>query len=281
MTAESEVDLVQRARSGDRAAFDELVQIHQPQLRGVVRRMIGHPEDTEEVTQEALLRAWNAVSRFRGESRFGTWLCAIATRCAIDHLRQRQRWRVEAQVVYGNECCDSEELAAEVGGVMSSPDFVFEANEHIAFCFACVGRSLPPEQQAVMVLREVMGLTNQEAADALEISESVLRHHLSDARHTMQQRFEGLCSLINKEGVCYQCKALRDATPETQRGPDIPGVSTFEQRLTVVREGDIDRGMSQAMHDLFWRRIKTLEGDGIGSTIPGTDRGMDSSGHGG
>lgn len=274
-TAAEEIVQITRARAGDRAAFDGLAQTNLRRLRGVVRKMIGHPEDTDEVVQESLLRAWEAVGRFRGDAGFGTWLCAIGVRCAIDHLRRQKRWRKEAQVVYGNECYTTEALYAEVGNALTAPDHVFEAHEHIAYCFTCVARSLLPEQHAALVLREVMGLSNREAAEALGVSESVLRHHLSDARATMQKNFEGLCTLVNKQGICYQCKGLRDGTPEAQRGPEIPDVADLDRRFAVVREADTDAGLSQAMHDLFWRRIKEIEEQGIGSPVPLSNCGRD------
>lgn len=82
-------------------------------------------------------------------------------------------------MVDGNECGGSDDLFSEVAGVILSPEFVFDVREHIAFCFTCVGRSLPSDQQAAVVLREMIGLTNRESAEALQVTESVFRHYLS------------------------------------------------------------------------------------------------------
>jgi RNA polymerase sigma-70 factor (ECF subfamily) len=268
-----EQDLVLRASGGDKRAFDRLLQDHRHQLRAVIRRMVGHPEDTDDLVQESAIRAWEAIGSFRGESKFGTWLCSIGARQAIDHLRRQKQWRTEAQIVYSNECSKSNELQSEVMAVFGDPEFTYEASEHIAYCFVCVGRSLPPDEQAVLVLREVLGMTGREAARVLGVTDSVLRHRLTSARREMEVRFEGLCSLVNKAGVCYQCKGLRDAAPVSRQGPDIPEVASLYERVRIVREANIDSGVAQALHDLFWTRTKELEESGRGSPVPESDCG--------
>jgi RNA polymerase sigma-70 factor (ECF subfamily) len=118
-----------------------------------------------------------------------------------------------------------------------------------------------------------MGMTAREAASALGITDSVLRHRLTSARNEMEQRYEGLCSLVNKRGVCYQCKGLRDATPTPRQGRDVTLLRDLDERLDIVRRANVDEGATQAMHDLFWRRTKELEESGRGSPIPESDCG--------
>jgi RNA polymerase sigma-70 factor (ECF subfamily) len=263
--------VLERAIGGDREAFDQLIRTHLPTLRAVVRRMVGHPEDTDDLVQESLLRAWNARDSFRGDARFGTWLCAIGTRAAIDHLRRRKRWRPAAQVAYAHACVEREELGMEVGATLAAPDFAYEVREHIAFCFSCVGRSLAPEEQAALLLTEVLGLTGREAATSLEMSEPTFRHTLAAARRTMTTTYEGLCALVNKKGVCYQCKGLREGVDEARRGEEAPALPTFEDRLAVVRARNVDSGVSQRLHDVFWRRIEEIEEQADGAEVPMMD----------
>lgn len=257
------------AQGGERRAFDQLAQNALPKLRGTIRRMIGHPQQTDDLVQDALAKAWSSMTAFDGRSAFSTWLCRIGTNAAIDFLRTEKRWREHAQVAYANECNASPDLAMEVGGVLMSPSFQYDVKEHVAFCFTCVGRSLDPELQAALVLREVEELSNQEAAKSLGLSESVFRHRLSEARSTMERSFEGLCALVNKQGVCYQCSGLREAIPDASRqGEPAPDALSLDRRLKVVRESDIDRGRSQEIHDLFWRRIADHEREGRGNVRP-------------
>jgi RNA polymerase sigma-70 factor (ECF subfamily) len=254
-----------RAREGDRTAFDDLARASLKRLRAVIRRMVGDASETDDLVQDTLLRAWTSLERFRGEAQFSTWLCAIGVRLAIDHLRSQRRWREEAQLVYANECASSPELGAEVAGAYATPEFIYQAKEHIAYCFVCVGRSLLPEEQAALVLREVMGMSEAEAARALEVTGSVFRHHLARARLEMTRTFDGLCALVNQSGPCWQCKGLRDFAPPDRRGEPIPSMDTFDSRLRLVAQADIDTGRSQALHDLFWARTRALEAVGHGS----------------
>ncbi|MCC6998937.1 MAG: RNA polymerase sigma factor [Deltaproteobacteria bacterium] len=267
--AATEASALAAAQAGDRAAFDRLAQGALPRLRATIRRMVGHPQHTDDLAQDALLRAWSSIRAFDGRAAFSTWLCRIGINLAIDFLRAEKRWRGHAQVAYANECNASPDLAMEVGGVLMSPSFHYDAREHIAFCFTCVGRSLEPELQAALLLREVQELSNLEASRALGLSESVFRHRLAEARGAMERSFEGLCALVNKQGVCYQCSGLRDAIPDPGRqGQPAPEPLSLARRLEVVRECDVDAGRAQALHDLFWRRIADQEREGRGDLEP-------------
>lgn len=270
--------LLKAAATGDRGAFDALAAPALPQVRAVVAHMIGHPEDTDDVVQDACVKAWRNISSFHGKSRFSTWLTTIAVRQALDHLRAGKRWRREAQVAYANLCAQSEELSGEVMDAFSAPDFAFDVREHIAYCFVCVGRSLPPDEQAALVLRDVMDLSSREAANVLGVSESVLRHRLSAARAAMTGRYEGLCALVNKQGICHQCKGLSDVAAATGgKPPAPPAISDLADRMALVRAvaAAPGRRRTRALHDVFWRRTKEIEEKELGSTEPLSDCGRD------
>jgi len=263
MTPESP-DLVARAAAGERDAFDALIAPLRAPLTSFVRRMIGHPEDTEDLVQDALLRAFEAIGGFRGQATFKTWLFTIATRRTIDHLRRRRPWSWDAQETVRDHLHGT--LGDQVGPRMFGPSYRFEAREHIAYCFTCVGRSLPPVEQAALVLSDVMGLTDREAARALDLTESVFRRRLAEARRAMDDRFERLCALINKTGVCYQCAGLRERAPADRRGPPLPELGDpttppdqrRRLRLAVVRDGDVHAGAMQPFHDELWRALERL-----------------------
>jgi RNA polymerase sigma-70 factor (ECF subfamily) len=260
---------------GARAAFDRQAAEALPRVRGIVRRMIGHPEDSEDILQEALANAWERYDSFRGEAKFSTWLTTIASRLAVDHLRKAKRWRPEAQIAYANLSAVDDAYQGEIMGAYAAPDFSFEVREHIAYCFACVGRSLPADEQAALVLGDVADMSNRDAANALGVSESVFRHRLSAARRAMRDKYENLCALVSKTGICHQCKGLREISPEDKRGGPIPDIDEFTERLAVVRGGDFSGGKSAALHDIFWRRTKEIEEEGKGSITPDSDCGVD------
>lgn len=262
--------LVERALHGDQGAFSELVEPFRKPLFSYMYRMVTLRQDAEDLLQDVLVRVLERLPRFRGEARFKTWLFGIATHVCLDHLRNRKRWRTEAQLYGEREADSSPEYREQIADVLSRPDFVYEVREHIAFCFSCIGRTLEPDQQAAIMLREVLGFSNQESAAMLELSEPVFRHRLAAARATMISTYEGLCQLINKTGVCWQCRGLREFTPEAHRGADLVQIEVapklgvtrenlFDSRLKIVREADLAEGATRAVHDLFYSGLSARE----------------------
>lgn len=267
MTTEQE--LVATAQGGDRDAFQSLVAPWQGPLFGYIYRMVTLRQDAEDLLQDVLVRALQMLPTFRQQGQFKSWLFGIATHVCLDHLRSKQRWRVEAQLI-GEREADKEDMHTPLRQLMASPDFVFEIREHIAFCFSCLGRTLPPEEQAALLLREVLGFSGEEAARMMEVSEPVLRHRLSAARAAMTSAYDGLCQLINKDGACWQCKGLRDNTPPANRGADLvaitvrPGIavtpeSLLDARLDIVREAPLESGKTRVMHDMFFKGLGARE----------------------
>ncbi len=258
---EDDPERIAAAVAGRQGAFDALVRPLLPRLEAFAYRMLAHPDDAAEAVQDALLKAHQGLRKFRGESRFGTWMFSILTRVCIDHLRVRQRWRWDAQE---HARLDPEAPHTEVVEHLRAPDAGFEAREHIAFCFSCVSRSLSPEESAALLLREVFGYRNKEAARICGVSESVLRHRLSAGRAAMQDTFDGLCGLVSKAGVCYQCEGLRDHAPAARRGespPDLSGEreASYRRRLAIVRDADLEGGRAAALHRLMFRAVAQTE----------------------
>ncbi len=272
----SEQQLIELAQHGDRAAFDELMTPLLAGLRQLLRRMVGDPHDADDLLQDVLIRAHTRLGTFRGEAKLTTWLYTIATRLAIDHLGSR-RLRADAQLRLRDHVHADPRHSAELERMLGSETARFDAREHIAFCFSCVARSLSPEEQAALVLRDVLELSNDEAARALELSTSVLRHRLSAARTTMQERYDDLCRLVSKTGVCYQCEGLRASFPVAGRGPEVPVLRqadddpehAYRRRLTVVRSTDPDQGVAHHFHDFLWRALATLDTT-LDTTLDGT-----------
>jgi RNA polymerase sigma-70 factor, ECF subfamily len=267
---EQETQLVDRAVNGDQAAFGELVDPLRKPLFSYIYRMVTLRQDAEDLLQDVLVRVLQGLPSFRGEARFKTWLFGIATHACMDHLRSKKRWRVEAQL-YGQHETEADEKEVEkLDALLHSPDFVFEMREHIAFCFSCISRTLEPDEQAAIMLREVLGFSNQEAAKMAEVSEPVFRHRLSAARSKMTGSYEGLCQLINKTGVCWQCKGLHEfAGPghngqelvqiEVAPGIDITPESLFDSRLRIVREAGFPESKTGKMHDAFFEGLTRRE----------------------
>ena len=152
---------------------------------------------------------------------------------------------------------------------MLEPGFAFDAKQHVAYCFVCIGRSLPPDEQAALVLRDVMEFSNREAANVLGTSESVLRHRLAAARNAMKGRYDGLCALVSKGGICHQCSGLGMAAEAVGASKaELPDIDSFARRLEIIREQHPDRMSNRSLQDVFLRRCKDVEERKLGETTP-------------
>ena len=270
ITQEEESRLIERAREGDNLALGSLVEPWRKPLFGYIYRMVTLRQDAEDLLQDVLVRVLEGMRTYRGDARFKSWLFGIATHVCLDHLRSKKRWRVEAQLIGERETKADPANFESLHNLMRQPEFSFEIREHIAFCFSCISRTLPPEEQAAIMLKEVLGFTSGEAAAMAGVSEPVFRHRLSAARVKMTEDYQGLCALINKSGLCYQCSELQAVSPDGRHGPDLvqievaPGVamnaeSLFDARLAIVRDADLESGRTRVLHDVFYRSLAKRE----------------------
>ena len=152
--------------------FQEIVEKYGDFVYNVALRMMGDPHDAEDVTQEAFIDAYRAWDRFRGESQVSTWLYRITVNRSLMRLRKEKRARQLTVTGYEDRnvvnWADSPERQA------LSSELRDKLEEGI--------KLLPPQLRAAVVLRDVQGLSNTEAAEALEITVSALKSRLHRAR---------------------------------------------------------------------------------------------------
>jgi RNA polymerase sigma-70 factor (ECF subfamily) len=180
---DEEEELVRRARAGDRSAFEELVRCHADRLHAVVLRFVADREAAQEVTQETFLRAWRGIARFEGRSRFFTWLYRIgineAKRRAEREPAERTVSLDEEPILEAPDWSQAPETRAEQGDLRR----VLEDSI----------RALPIEYRTPVILRDVEGLTTEEAAEVMELSEAAFKSRLHRARlvlrHALDQHF--------------------------------------------------------------------------------------------
>jgi len=157
------------AASGDAHAFERLYRQHVNRVHSLVRRMLG--EESEEVTQEVLVRAWQKLGTFRGEASFGTWLHRLAVNVALNHRSARGRWRRRFTEQPDHEF----ELPARPAP--SVPGLDFEA---------AIG-GLPPGARKVFVLHDIEGYRHQEIAGLLGITAGTSKSQLHYARMALRK----------------------------------------------------------------------------------------------
>jgi RNA polymerase sigma-70 factor, ECF subfamily len=172
-SASDERELVERSRAGDRFAFEELVRRHADRLYAVVLRFVADADEAEEVTQEAFLRAWRSIGRFEGRSRFFTWIYRIG----INEAKRRAERKPLASAAASIEDSPIEDAP----DWSDAPEFRAEQSDLRRPLEEAV-RALPPEYRAPLILRDVEGLSTQEAAEVMELGEAAFKSRLHRAR---------------------------------------------------------------------------------------------------
>ena len=194
--------------TNEKTFTDEFEKV-KPQLKSFILRMTASVEDTEDLMQDTFIKASQNILSFKGNSSLKTWIFAIASNLCKNFLRSKKLWPENVTDISKEAALNSPELLSKMMEVRTtSPQGDFEIREHIAFCFACTGKSLPIEQQVTLLLKEVYEFKVIEIAEILELTEGVIKHLLFSSRQKMIDIFDKRCSLVNKLGYCHQCSEL-------------------------------------------------------------------------
>lgn len=179
------------------------------QLKSYLLRMTASVQDVEDIIHDTYLKGLDKLTTFRGESSLKTWLFTIASNLAKDNKRYQKRWTEDVTDVCKQEAMANREFFQEAMQIRAtSPQGLFEIKEHIAFCFTCISKSLPLEQQLCLFLKEVYEFKVAEIVEILGTTEAMTKYYLHTGRAKMISVFDGRCALVNKEGVCHQCSEL-------------------------------------------------------------------------
>jgi RNA polymerase sigma-70 factor (ECF subfamily) len=192
-----------------RALLDAEFEQHRPQLMSYILRITASVPDTEDIIQDTYLKAVKSLESFQGNASLKTWIFTIASNQAKDNLRAKRRWTENVTDISREAALSNREFLQEMMHISATSEHgKFEIKEHIAFCFTCIAKSLPLEQQIALLLKEVYEFKIKEITEILDTNEGMVKYFLHTARAKMVQIFDGRCSLINKEGVCHQCTEL-------------------------------------------------------------------------
>jgi RNA polymerase sigma-70 factor (ECF subfamily) len=173
--------LIASAREGDLDAFAELVRRYEHRVRAVLFRLLDDDRDVEEATQDAFVQAWRNLDRFRGDAAVFTWLYRIAVNEGLARLRRKRVTTTDL-----DELAETTHAAADPAG---GPEQSAEAHELHEFLAARI-RALTPEYRAPLVLRDVVGLSNQEVADVLDLSLAAAKSRIHRARMQIRAELE-------------------------------------------------------------------------------------------
>jgi RNA polymerase sigma-70 factor, ECF subfamily len=194
--------LLEAARDGDEHAFGELVAAHRSELHAHCYRMLGSPYDADDALQETLLRTWRGLAGFEAGRPLRPWLYRIATNVGLDAIAKRRRrvLPVDCGPPAGEgegpgepvvelvwlEPYPDETLGLESG--FAAPEARYEQRESVELAFVAALQHLPPNQRAVLILREVLGFSAGEVAESLETTVAAVNSSLQRARKTVDER---------------------------------------------------------------------------------------------
>jgi RNA polymerase sigma-70 factor (ECF subfamily) len=176
--ADTELEVLRRARAGDEDAFRTLMDRHRAQAFGIALRITRSPADAEDVVQQAFVRAWSALGQFREESSFGTWLHRIVARRALDRASQMKARR---------EREDDTDLAT-----LSLPIATAERDVLLIRRLEQLMRRLTPAQRAVVTLYYWDDTPVEEIVGVLGMPENTVKTHLSRARAALRAAWHGM-----------------------------------------------------------------------------------------
>jgi RNA polymerase sigma-70 factor (TIGR02960 family) len=238
-----------RARAGDEDAFRELTDPYQRELQLHIYRIVGSTQDAEDLLQETLLAAWRGLERFEGRASLRAWLYRIATNRSLDALRASRRRPEDQRMTQMPEPTRWNEplwlqpypdvLLEGIPDEGPGPEARYETKEAIELAFIVGLQHLPPQQRAVLVLRDVLGYRAGEVAEMLETSEASVNSLLRRARAAFDSRLPA----TGRE---------RAPLPNSKLERDIVG-----RFAETVETGDID-GMVALLTDDAWLTMPPL-----------------------
>ena len=176
---------LEKLQAGDPAAFAQLVEANQRNVYNLALRMLNNPQEAEDVLQETFLSAYKALPTFEGRSSLSTWLYRIASNASLMRLRRKQPETTSIDEPLELEEGDS--LPRQFVDWSSVPEDELLSEESRRVMDEAVAE-LPEGLRIVFILRDIQGLSTQEAGEALELSESAVKTRLHRARLALREK---------------------------------------------------------------------------------------------
>lgn len=174
--ASSVASMIERAKAGDPAAFEQMIDCYQRKVISTAWKMLGNREDARDAAQEVFLRVYKYLGAFRVDQDFAAWLYRIVINVCRDHMRRRGRpdqfTSIEAEHELGN--LDAHANSEDIEGA------AIRAQQHAMIIRAL--DTLSKKERAAIVLRDMEGLTTEEVARVLGSTQTTVRSHISSAR---------------------------------------------------------------------------------------------------
>lgn len=179
-----ERELIRRAQGGDVAAFEQLINEHQKRIFSIAYRVAGNPDDAADMAQEVLVKIFKNINKFKGDSKFSTWIYRVATNTCLDELKRLKRHKAysldqELETEDGAVSVDVEDTAPTPEQSAERKAIRSAVNSAIA--------KLGEEHKKVIILRDIQGFSYEEIAKMLNCSDGTVKSRISRARAQLKK----------------------------------------------------------------------------------------------
>jgi RNA polymerase sigma-70 factor (ECF subfamily) len=179
LTADEELRVIKKVVDGDGDAFEELVLANQKNVYNLALKMTGNEEDALDISQEAFLKAYRQLEGFRGDSKFSVWMYRLTYNLCIDFLRKKPRAGVISITSYQDSSDDYQDI--EIPDMRNLPEDRVMRKE-MRNTIAESINELNPQHREILVMREITGMSYEDIADTLKLSEGTVKSRLARAR---------------------------------------------------------------------------------------------------
>jgi RNA polymerase sigma factor (sigma-70 family) len=214
----TEQEQISAALKGDKTALETLITDVQSDLYNLAVRMLWHPQDAEDATQEIIIKLITKLSTFAGKSSFKTW----AWRIAINHLLNIRKRRAE------QDNLSFEDMAQDLDTFLADDKLPVEdevqqkllIEEAKIGCMQAMLLCLKRDERAAYILGDILGITDKEGAIVFEISASAYRKRLSRARQRIRDFMQNKCGIYDPENPCRCSRRVKTAIVHQRINPD-------------------------------------------------------------
>jgi RNA polymerase sigma-70 factor, ECF subfamily len=268
-------EILLQALEGNINAFQMIFSEFQQPLKSYLYRLLANRNDTEDLTHDTFIKAFDNLSSFKGGSSLKTWVFQIATNLSYNYLNRQKRWQIDV-MQKGKQLAMTESSVFEkiIKVSQTATDVTYDMKEHIDTCFTCISKTLPIENQITLLLKDVYDFSVTEICLIVDKSEGVVKHLLLNARKTLTDIFESRCALVNKNGVCNQCSELNGLfNPKQNRQEELMKLNfmkgstkhnrekLFDLRLTLVKAIDPLRSEGADLQEVLLKCNRMAAGE--------------------
>ncbi|HOQ01130.1 MAG TPA: sigma-70 family RNA polymerase sigma factor [Acetivibrio clariflavus] len=186
MSISNEKDLVERAKSGDLEAFEQLIIGCQKKVFNIAFRMVGNYDDANELAQEVFIKAFRSIKNFKGDSSFSTWIYRITANVCLDELRKRKN-RTIVSLDQDIELNDGD-VKRQMPDNAPTPDMEAESNEVKSIVNESI-QQLPDDYKSMIILRDIQGFSYDEISKIVNCPEGTVKSRINRARQALKKFF--------------------------------------------------------------------------------------------